>query len=73
MAVQKSRKSRSRTGKKRSHMASELKLAPLSVDPETGEIHRRHHITAKGFYRGKEIIKAKTKNSAKDTDSAAQE
>lgn len=57
MAVQKSRKSRSRTGKKRSHMA--LKLPTLSVDPTTGETHLRHHMTESGHYRGKEIIKPK--------------
>lgn len=59
MAVQKSRKSRSRTGKKRSHMA--LKLPTLSIDPETGEVHRRHHITPNGYYRGKQIIQPKEK------------
>jgi large subunit ribosomal protein L32 len=65
MAVQKSRKSRSRTGKKRSHMA--LKLPTLSIDPETGEVHRRHHITPNGFYRGKQIIQPKEQAEAADS------
>ena len=65
MAVQKSRKSRSRTGKKRSHMA--LKLPTLSIDPETGEVHRRHHITPNGFYRGKQIIQPKEQAEASDS------
>lgn len=54
MAVQKSKKSRSRRGMRRSHDA--LKNPTLSVDPTTGETHRRHHMTADGFYRGRQII-----------------
>lgn len=54
MAVQKSKKSRSRRGMRRSHDA--LTQAPLSVDQETGEIHRRHHVTPDGYYRGKQVI-----------------
>lgn len=55
MAVQKSRKTRSRRGMRRSHDA----LGPgasLSVDQVTGEKHRRHHVTADGFYRGNKVI-----------------
>jgi large subunit ribosomal protein L32 len=55
MAVQKSRKSRSRRGMKRAHMA--IKLPTLSIDSETGEVHRRHHISPKGIYRGKQILR----------------
>jgi len=54
MAVQKSKKTRSRRGMRRSHDA--LTGPTLSVDPTTGEKHRRHHITADGFYRGKKVI-----------------
>ncbi len=54
MAVQKSKKTRSRRGMRRSHDA--LTGATLSVDPTTGETHRRHHVTADGFYRGKKVI-----------------
>jgi len=54
MAVQKSKKSRSRRGMRRSHDA--LTGATLSVDSTTGETHRRHHVTADGFYRGKQVI-----------------
>jgi len=28
----------------------------LSIDKETGETHRRHHITAEGYYRGRQVI-----------------
>jgi large subunit ribosomal protein L32 len=54
MAVQKSKKTRSRRGMRRSH--DSLTGATLSVDPTTGETHRRHHVTADGFYRGKKVI-----------------
>jgi large subunit ribosomal protein L32 len=54
MAVQKNRKTRSRRGMRRSHDA--LTGETLSVDSTTGETHRRHHVTADGFYRGKQVI-----------------
>lgn len=54
MAVQKSKKTRSRRGMRRSHDA--LSGAALSVDPTSGEKHLRHHVTADGFYRGKKVI-----------------
>ena len=54
MAVQKSKKTRSRRGMRRSHDA--LTGAALSVDPTSGEKHLRHHLTADGFYRGKKVI-----------------
>ena len=56
MAVQKSRKTPSKRGMRRSHNA--LKNPALSEDPETGETHLRHHITADGYYRGKQAIKS---------------
>lgn len=54
MAVQKSRKTRSRRDMRRSHDA--LKSPTVSVDSSTGETHMRHHLSADGFYRGKRII-----------------
>lgn len=54
MAVQKNRKTRSARGMRRSHDA--LTAPALSVDATTGEVHRRHHVTAEGFYRGKQVI-----------------
>ena len=54
MAVQKSRKSRSRRGMRRSH--DSLSGSTLSADPVTGETHRRHHVTAEGFYRGRKVL-----------------
>jgi large subunit ribosomal protein L32 len=57
MAVQKSKVSRSRRGKRRSHKA--LKKNSLSIDSLTGEKHLRHHMTPDGFYKGKKIITIK--------------
>lgn len=54
MAVQQSRKTPSRRGMRRSHDA--LKGATLSTDSTTGETHRRHHVSADGFYRGRKVV-----------------
>lgn len=54
MAVQKSRKTPSRRGMRRSH--DSLTAETLSTEPTTGETHLRHHISADGFYRGKQVI-----------------
>lgn len=54
MAVQQNRKTRSKRGKRRAHDA--LKGPTLSVEPTTGELHRRHHISAGGYYRGRKVL-----------------
>jgi large subunit ribosomal protein L32 len=54
MAVQKSKVTRSRRGQRRSH--DSLTGPTLSVDPTSGETHRRHHVSADGFYRGKKVV-----------------
>lgn len=54
MAVQKSRKTPSRRGMRRSH--DKLKNPALSVDPTSGETHLRHRISPDGFYRGEQVI-----------------
>lgn len=60
MAVQKSKKSRSKRNKRRN--ANTIFKAPsLSFDNSTGEVHIRHFITKSGYYRGKQIIKSKKK------------
>ena len=55
MAVQKSRKTRSRRGMRRSHDA--LTAETLSVDETSGEVHLRHNITKDGFYRGRKVVR----------------
>ncbi len=54
MAVQQNRKSSSKRDMRRSHDA--LGKPTVSVDSTSGESHRRHHVTADGFYRGKKVI-----------------
>jgi large subunit ribosomal protein L32 len=54
MAVQQNKVSRSRRNQRRSHDA--LSRPTLSVDKTSGEIHRRHHVTADGFYKGKKVL-----------------
>ena len=58
MAVQKSRVSPSRRGMRRAHDA--LSAKQLATDPTSGETHLRHHVTADGYYRGKQVIAPKT-------------
>jgi large subunit ribosomal protein L32 len=54
MAVQQNRKTPSKRGMRRAHDG--LNGPTLSVDQTTGETHRRHHVSADGFYRGKKVI-----------------
>jgi large subunit ribosomal protein L32 len=54
MAVQKSRKTPSRRGMRRSHDA--LKAQTLSIEPTTGETHIRHHVSPEGYYKGRKVI-----------------
>jgi large subunit ribosomal protein L32 len=58
MAVQKDRVSRSRRGMRRAH--DSLSSSTLSIDSTTGETHRRHHVTKKGYYRGRKVIEDAT-------------
>lgn len=57
MAVQKSRVTRSRRDKRRTH--DKVSTPTLSTDKETGEIHVRHHVTKDGYYRGRQVIAKK--------------
>ncbi len=56
MPVQKSRRTPSTRGMRRSH--DHVAQPALSVDPQSGETHLRHRITPDGFYRGKRVIEA---------------
>jgi len=57
MAVQKSRRTPSTRGMRRSH--DSLTAETLSVNSETGETHLRHHVSPDGFYRGRQIVTGK--------------
>jgi large subunit ribosomal protein L32 len=60
MAVQKSKVTRSRRGMRRAHDA--LDGPTLSTEPTTGETHRRHHVSADGYYRGRKVIETQTED-----------
>ena len=66
MAVQQSKKSPSKRNMHRSH--DNLTKPSLSVEPESGEVHRRHHISSKGFYRGKKVLEIKEKINVEESD-----
>lgn len=57
MAVQQNKKSASRRGMHRSH--DFLVHPPLALEPATGEVHLRHHVSPSGYYRGKKVVKTK--------------
>ena len=54
MAVQKSKKTRSKRGMRRAHDA--LSNPTLAIDPTSGETHRRHHVSKDGYYRGRQVV-----------------
>ncbi|MCI0399916.1 MAG: 50S ribosomal protein L32 [Gammaproteobacteria bacterium] len=54
MAVQKSRKTPSKRGMRRSHDA--LTPPTFSTEPTTGEVHIRHHVSPDGYYRGRKVV-----------------
>ncbi len=58
MAVQQNKKSPSKRGNHRSH--DFLKNPPTAIEPNTGELHLRHHISPNGFYRGRKVLKTKS-------------
>jgi len=57
MAVQQNKKSPSKRGMHRAH--DSLGNPPLAVEPGSGEVHLRHHVSPNGFYRGKKVVKTK--------------
>jgi len=57
MAVQQNRKTPSKRGMRRAHDA--LKGETLSIDPTSGGVHLRHHVTADGFYKGRKVVDTK--------------
>jgi large subunit ribosomal protein L32 len=54
MAVQQNRKSKSKRNQRRAH--DSLTGPTLSVEPNSGETHLRHHVSADGFYRGRKVL-----------------
>ena len=55
MAVQQNKKSPSKRGMHRAH---DFLTAPaLAIEPTTGEVHLRHHVSPSRYYRGKKVAK----------------
>jgi len=54
MAVQQNKGTPARRGSRRAHDG--LKAATLSIEPTTGETHRRHHVSADGYYKGRKVV-----------------
>ena len=54
MAVQQNRKTRSKRDKRRTHQ--KIKKPAVSMDPLTGDIHLRHHVSPEGIYKGEQVV-----------------
>lgn len=59
MAVQQNRKTSSKRDQRRAHDA--LTPPTLAIEPTTGEVHRRHHLSPDGYYRGRQVLTPKEK------------
>jgi large subunit ribosomal protein L32 len=57
MAVQQNKKSPSRRNMRRAH--DSLGRPAIAVEPTTGEVHLRHHLSPTGYYRGKKVAQTK--------------
>lgn len=57
MAVPKRKKSKSARNMRRSHHA--LDRENVVEDKTTGELKRPHHVSADGYYNGRQVTKAK--------------
>lgn len=60
MAVQKSKKSRSKRNSKR-NTTHVFKLPSLTLDKVSNEVHLRHFVSKSGFYKGRKILDDKKK------------
>lgn len=57
MAVPQNKRSASKRNMRRAHDFATS--PPLAIEPGTGEVHRRHHVSPNGFYRGKKVVATK--------------
>tara|TARA_B100000029_G_C17399123_1_gene896371 strand:- start:647 stop:862 length:216 start_codon:yes stop_codon:yes gene_type:complete len=71
MAVQKSKKSPSRRGMRRSHDA--LSSQAISIESTTGEAHLRHNISPDGYYKGDKVIEVKSDSEAESEEESKEE
>jgi len=61
MAVQQNKKSPSKRGMHRAH--DFMTNPPTAVEPTSGEVHLRHHISPNGYYRGRKVVNTKDDNA----------
>ena len=54
MAVQQRKKSTSKRDTRRAH--DSLKSPCLSIEPTTGGVHRPHHVSPDGYYKGEKVL-----------------
>ena len=66
MAVQQNKKSPSKRGMHRSHAA--LKKPSVAIEPTTGEVHLRHHISPSGVYKGSQVIEKKVRDEQEEVE-----
>ncbi len=66
MAVQQNKKSPSKRGMHRSHGA--LKKPSLAIEQTTGEVHRRHHVSPSGFYKGNQVVEKKAQEEQEEVE-----
>jgi large subunit ribosomal protein L32 len=57
MAVQQNKKSPSRRNMRRMHDA--LAAPATAIEPVSGEVHLRHHVSPNGYYRGRKVVKSR--------------
>ncbi|MDT2755627.1 50S ribosomal protein L32 [Enterococcus pseudoavium] len=56
MAVPARKTAKAKKRLRRSHQA--LKRPEISFDDRTGDYRRSHHVSLKGYYKGRQVIKA---------------
>ncbi len=66
MAVPKKKTTQSKRGMRRAHDA--ISTGTYEECPDSGDLKLRHHISPEGWYRGRQVIKAKF--VAQDVDSS---
>ena len=50
----------------RSHGA--LKKPSVAIEPTTGEVHLRHHISPSGFYKGNQVVEKKVPDEQEEVE-----
>ncbi|PIR34464.1 MAG: 50S ribosomal protein L32 [Alphaproteobacteria bacterium CG11_big_fil_rev_8_21_14_0_20_44_7] len=65
MAVQKSKKSKSKTAMRKSaNMRKAKRPVNLVEDSATGELKRPHHVSPDGFYAGRDVLEKAAEQEA---------